>query len=302
MPLWLFLALLVPFIIGIVNVIDKVIIERYAPTIYFYAFWIGLFEIPIGGLTLLGLSFDQPLEARAVWGGILAGVVRSFSFLGVLAALRQGQLARVAPIYYMSPLVVALMSATFLNEELTGMIWGAIALVVLGAGLVSWQGRGSGGGWSHPQAQALAACAAVLFATADTLSKFFLDEEVSFWQFLGASRLGTGLIMIAVVSMADVRRRGLGMIGHYKFIGFIILTEIMVTGSMVASLGAISMGPLSRVSAIRALLPVVVLVYSIMLARLIPSGFASWITTRTLATQAAGVAAIVSAVVIISLE
>ena len=310
MSLWLFLALLVPFTIGVVMVLDKLILERYAPTIFFYAFWVGLLELVLGGLLLLGLSFGQ-LDARAYGGGLLVGAIGSTSFLMLLAALRNGQLARVAPVYYLNPLMVAPMSIVFLDEEVAGVIWVAITMAVVGAALVSWEGA-EGGRWAQPRAQGFALLGAFLFALSNVVSKHFFDlvlpgsgtslDRAEFWQLYAGSRTGFGMLVFVALATRDVRRRGRRMIGDGKFIGLVALAEVVVSGAILAMLGAISLGPVSRVSAIGALGPAVVLLYSVALARMVPSTFGGWVTLRNLPTQVAGIGTITAAVVIISLE
>ena len=300
MPLWMFLALLVPIILGVINVIDKLVVERYVATIFYYAFWVGLLEFSIGSLLLLGLSFDGS-DSRAIWGGILAGLVRAGGFFALLAALSRGQLARVAPIYYLYPLMVAPMGAVFLGEELGAVLWAAIFLAVVGAGLVSWEGGSRPGVFSRPTVLAFAITAALLNAMAFVLSKYFVERE-PFWSFYAASRAGFGLGMLTTLLMDDVRRTGLGMIANRSFIALTVLASVLVTGAIAASLGALSMGPVSLVTALGALLPSVVLFYSLALARLAPGGFENWVTVRSLPTQAVGIAAITSGVVLIALR
>ena len=293
------LALVVPFTIAVVNVVDKVILERHVPSIYIFALWAGLITLLIGGLLTLGLNLHQ-LETRALWGGVLTGVTRAGSFFAFMAALRQGQLARVTPVYYLYPLMVAPMAAGFLGEELTTVAWAAIVLAVVGAGLVSRQGAGVGRLWSQPQAQALALLAGLLFAVGNVMSKHFLDEE-PFWHFYGSSRLGFSLGTLTVLGMKDVRQRGFAMIRNIKFIRLWALDELLVTGAVIASLEALNRGPVSLISAVGALQPSVVLFYSLALARISPATFGSWISTASLPTQIIGTCAITAAVVLISL-
>lgn len=300
MSLWLFLALIVPFTLGGLNVLDKFIVERIVPSIYVYALWAGLFEASIGVIVLLSMS-SHGLHSAAVWGGLLAGLLRSGAFYALMSALKRGQLSRVAPVIYLSPLMVAPMAAGLLGEDITSVMWGTVALAVLGAVLVSWQRAPGAGIFSQSRAQGFAFVAAIFTALAVVESKYFLEGE-PFWVFFGASRLGLGIGLLAVLGMSEVRSTGLKFIGNRRFMGLMVITSALASVSVGATLGALSLGPASLVSAIGGLQPTVILMYSLVLARVSPTGFGGWITVKNLPIQTTGIAAITAAVAIISFQ
>ena len=320
MPLWMFMALMVPFTLGIVNVIDKLVVERFTSSIYFYAFWIGVMEIPVGVFLLLGFSLDGP-DWSAILGGFLLGIVRSGSLIMLLTALRHGQLARVAPVYYLYPIMVAPMSAIFLNDKLELIIWGAIVLSVMGAGLVTWQGGGDNGPatqqdgatmvsvvprrlrgyFSQPKAQGFALVAAFLFASSSVVASRVLDTE-PFWDVFAASRIGLGVGAGGVaLCTAGVRKHALGMYKQPTYMGLVVLSEITVTGAIMLNLRALDLGPASEVTALGALQPAVILAYSAALFTLWPRAFTDWVTTKSIITQVLGIGAISTAVALIAL-
>ena len=200
-----------------VNILDKLIVDRYAPSIYFYAFWIGVYELFLASIAV-GIVSIHGLESSPFLGGMLTGAIRSVSLLFLLSALKRGQVARVVPIWYLYPLMVSPMAIVFLDESLPPLAWGGIPLAVLGGVLVSWQGGADGRIFGNPATILLALAAAVTFATSIALSKYFLEGD-TFWQFYSASRLGFGLGMLGVIIVPDVRRRGLGMVSNGRFHG-----------------------------------------------------------------------------------
>ena len=317
MPLWMIFALLVPFTLGVVNVIDKLVVEKFSPSIFFYAFWIGVMEIPVGVILLLAVSTDG-FDGSAIAGGFLLGLVRSGSLIMLLNALRNGQLARVAPVYYLYPIMVAPMSAIFLGDTLELIIWVAILLSVTGAGLVTWQGGdgvafdGQGGTlgavfhrmrgyFSQPKAQGFALIAAFLFASSSVVASYVLDSE-PFWDVFAASRIGLGVgAGGAALCTANVRRGALGMVRVPSYMALVVLSEITVTGAIMLNLRALDLGPASEVTAIGALQPAVILAYSVALFMLWPRAFSDWVTTKSMVTQLLGIVAISLAVALIAL-
>ena len=300
MPLWTLLALVVPFSLGVVNVVDKLIVERHAPTVFIYVFWIGVLEICVGSVILISVSSGQP-DARALWGGLIAGGFRGASLIALLTALRHGQLSRVSPVYFLFPLMVAPMSWGFLGEDLSSLAWGAIALAVAGAGLVTWQGRAQGGVRGQPKAQLYAVAGAFMFAVSNVFVKWFLEEE-PFWEFYSSTRVGVGIVMMSALLTADVRGYAMGMVRNRTFMALVLTDDVIASSAILAGLAAIDRGPLSLVSAVWAIQPAVVLGYSFALARAYPGVFGGWVTSANLTTQVAGIAAILTAVLVITLE
>ena len=301
MPTWLLLSLLFPGLLAVVNILDKVIVDRYAPAIYYYSFWIGVYEIVIGSAVLGGVVGAQGLDTGAFAGGMLVGAVRALSLLLLLAALKRGQVTRVAPINYLYPLMVAPLAVVFLDEDLSAVAWGAIVLAVAGAALVSWQ-RGAGERtFGNPAVLALAFCGAVFFAASITLSKHFLTEE-NFWQFYGSTRVGVAFGMLSVVLIPEVRQKALGTVRNRGFMAMVGLVEGVVTVATIINFAAITLGPVSLVAAISALQPSLVFLYSLGLSRVSPAYFGDWIVRRTLRPQVAGILAIAAGIVLISVQ
>ena len=294
------LSLLFPVLLGIVNVLDKLITDRYSSRTNYYAFWIGIYELVLGAVIVISLLGVQGMELRSFLGGLLTGGTRAISLLLLLAALKRGQVTRVVPLWYLYPLLVAPMAAGFLDERLSSLVWIAIFLAVLGAVLVSWQGTVSIRGFGNPAPLLLALVAGVVFATSIVLSKYFLDDG-QFWQFYGSSRLGLAMGMLGATLLTEVPRGATGMFRNRGFMGMVTLVEAVVSLATIVNFAAISLGQVSLVAAISAIQPSLVLLYSLGLAVLSPSSFGGWVTMRTLHVQLAGIVAITSGVVLISL-
>jgi hypothetical protein len=87
------------------------------------------------------------------------------------------------------------------------------------------------------------------------------------------------------------------------FLALVFLEEtVIVTLAMITRLAAISMGPVSLVAAFSSAQPAMIFIYCMILAKVYPQVFASWITRSTIKTQIAGMLAIAAAVIIIALS
>ena len=300
MPTWILLSLAFPVLLGVVNILDKLIVDRFAPAVYFYAFWIGVYEIVIG-LAIVSVTSAYGFETRDFLGGMLTGSIRAVGLLLILSALKRGQVIRVVPVWYLYPLMVAVMAAGFLEEDLSGLAWVAVVLAVAGAVLVSWQGNAAGGSFGSLTVLALALGGAVTFAVSIVLTKHFISDD-SFWRFYGSTRLGFAITLLSVIALPDVRRRALGMVRNRGLMKMVALVEVVVTVAVLVSFAAINLGPVSLVAAISAIQPSLVFLYSLGLATIAPTSFGSWIARGTLRPQVAGIAAITAGVVLISIQ
>ena len=300
MPIYIPLSLLFPALTGVVNILDKLIVDRYSPTTYVYVFWIGVWELAAGSI-ISGILSSQGLESRTLVGGMLTGAVSAGALILYLSALRFGQVARVVPIWFLYPLMVAPMAAGFLGERISPLVAGAILLAVAGGVLVSWQGSTASRTFGNPAMPLLALAAGGFLAVSFILNKHFV-EGADFWQFFGFYRLGFAVPMLGIALVPEVRRVAPGMAGNRGFMGLVMLTEGIVSIVLIVRFAAVSLGPVSLVAAISAVQPSLVFLYSLALANLSPTNFGGWITRRTLRPQAAGIAAITASVIIISLQ
>lgn len=68
---------------------------------------------------------------------VLSGIATGASWLCYFRALHIGDAARVAPIDKLSVVLVAVFGVTFLGEKLSAVNWAGIALIAVGAWLVT---------------------------------------------------------------------------------------------------------------------------------------------------------------------
>ena len=279
MSLWLLLALIVPFMLAAVNVIDKLVVDRHVRTTLIYPFYIGIIEVVVASTLLTGLLFTglEDVDWKVIGGAMAMGSLRGLSLVTMVLALRLEQVSRVIALWFLNPIMVVGMAVVFLSESISGLAIGAIAMASLGAGVVSWTGGESSRGFMAPKVIALALVSAMAWATANILTKQFVDDD-SFWQLYFGSRAGFGVVMLVLVFSSEVRREAGDGWRSRPLVGLFLLAEVIVTVSLILYYSAINLGPVSLVSAIGAIQPLSVLIYSIALALLFPEIFSGWVT------------------------
>jgi drug/metabolite transporter (DMT)-like permease len=305
MPLWVLLALIAPFRLAAVSVIDKIILDRYVRTPLLYPFYTGVVEAILGVsvITIILLARLEDVNLSVIGGSMAMGSLRGIALVALVGALRHEQVSRVVALWFLNPIIVAGLAIIFLSESISTLAIVAIAMASLGAGVVSWTGGGSSRGFMRPSAIVMALGAALAWAVANILAKYFVDGD-SFWQFFFGSRIGFGGTLLLLVFSRKVRREAPHGWRSRPLLWMYLLAEITITVSLILYYSAINMGPVSLVSALGALQPLLVLVYSIALALLFPAAFSGWITRgkSKLVPQLVGTAVLAIGIGIVSVQ
>ena len=278
MSLWLLLALTVPLMLAAVNMIDKLVVERHVNTTLLYPFYVGIMEMLISSLVLAVLLMAGAENANwpAIGAAIGMGSLRGLGLIFLVSALRLEQVSRVVAIWFLNPIFVVVLAVIFLNESVSDLAIAAIVMASLGAGIVSWTGGESSRQFIPPRVIVLSLLAALTWAIANVLTKLFV-EDAPFWQFNFGSRLGFGMVMLILIFNSEVRHDARTGWRSRPLWALFLLAEIIVTISLPLYFLAIKLGPVSLVSAVGAIQPLTVLIYSIGLALLSPAIFGHWI-------------------------
>ena len=305
MPLWLLLALIVPFMLAAVNVIDKLVVDRHVKTTLLYPFYIGIIEMLMASslLATLLLTGIEDVNWTVIGGAMAMGAARGLGLIAMFLALRLEQVSRVIALWFLSPIMVVGMAVVFLSESVSILAIGAIVMASIGAGIVSWTGGESSRGFMAPKVIALVLVSAFAWATANILTKQFVDDD-SFWQLYFGSRAGFGLVMLVLIFSDEVRHEaGVGWRSR-PLVGLFLMSEIIVTVSLILFYSSIKLAPVSLVSAVGSIQPFAVLVYSIGLALLFPALFSGWVTKgrKKLIPQFIGTLVLVVGVSIVSIQ
>ncbi|MFH1822305.1 MAG: EamA family transporter [Patescibacteria group bacterium] len=133
---WILFSLLAAFLWSIVNIVDKYVMGKWIknPTIpIIFTGIIGViasfFVFLINGFQLLSLSL--------IILALIAGIFYILMTLFYLKAVQIEEISRIIPLFYLSPIVLAIFSRIFLREILTPVQYIGIALLIIGAILIS---------------------------------------------------------------------------------------------------------------------------------------------------------------------
>lgn len=129
---WLLYALLAPMLFGAANLFDKVLTKKFHPVSLNVAAGLA------AGIALLMFPFmDLSLPLWAVVLSLVSGVFWFLAGFPYFKAISIEEASRVAPLWQLAVPMTLIMAVIFLDERLPALSYVAMALVFLGAFLVS---------------------------------------------------------------------------------------------------------------------------------------------------------------------
>ncbi len=276
---WLFGALIVSVLFGIINNLDSHLISRKMPEARTYLFIVSCLILAY----ILPFVFAFPL-APGTPGGVIAAaagsaLARAVAVIIMLFAFKSEEVVAVVPLVYAYPVIVAIAAIPLFGEHLGWIKWLAVIAVVSGAVLVSLRPRfNQAGRWLGRKFPVLV-LAAVLFAGSDLGSKYVLGYMSNlnlYWM----SMLALIFTSLCVSARPEVIRSIKNIQTPRRTIPLVILTELLVIGAAILTYWAIQNGPIALVSTTLATRPLFVFLVAVILSRLFP-GFVYWQSDRT---------------------
>lgn len=292
MESWFWLALAAAAIWGATGIIDKLAVSRWLRSTWAYTLLFGIFDAVLVCILFAIFPIATPLPAA-----FLAGIASATATFLYIYALRAGEVSRIVPLTYSSPLFIALTAAVVLRESLGAVDYVGLVLIVAGAAALTL--RKAAGHLRVRSVAALVLVASFIFAIAGVLLKYTTGSAgwlaVFSWFYLGGS------VTYLIFSARHARElvRGLARIGPAISSGLVVVQALAVFAYLLL-ITAIAQGPVSLVAAINTVTPAFTLLYAILLVRWHPGMLEERFTKTTIVLKAAAIAAIIAGVYLIS--
>jgi len=258
---WFVLAILAAAIWGIVNILDKYILDKLVknPIVSFLISTPIIFMI---GVLLFFIKGVDPLSPGnlilALSCGICSGLLNIFYF----KAAKIEEISRVVPIFYLAPILVAILAAIFLGEIFKPAIYLGIILLIVGTILISTRNIfkikfNKAFGWML--------ISAFFFAIFAILVKYLL-QFTDYWTILTYSLLGIILVWLPVVFFYSLELKEALRKNKMKLLSLFVGTQALDITARGINFFAISLGFVSLVETLSSIQPFFVLIYSIILS------------------------------------
>jgi drug/metabolite transporter (DMT)-like permease len=264
---WLFYVLSSVVVWGFSAILDKIILTKYLNSFSYFIFSIPSMLVAIAGILLLVPISFNPIP---FYSALFAGPIAVLGYYSYAFAMKREEASRIAALTSLYPAFVAILAAFLISEIFSLKTYVGIAVMILGATLISYK-RGT-----LKRLIPLAIILTIistnfLYATEQTISKISLGYY-SFWQFFAVYLIGRTFMILPPLAMPGFRKTFVGEIkGLKKKIAFMALfsSTIWLFG-MMAFFYAVSLGPVTLVSTISIVSPLVTLMFVVFISKFWP--------------------------------
>jgi len=289
-PFWAVLALAAAAVWAVGNVIDKVLLDKYLNPRQF------IFLLPIRVLFVLPLLFFFKLNISMQYVGfvLLGSAALGCGLVLYLLALNHGEVTRLVPLFNISPIIIASLSALFLSEVFPSGIYLGMLLVIAGAALISYDP--SAKGKFNIRSIILLLLSIMTFSSGTVAAKYLLgvvDPFSLFFLFI----IGSSLIP-AIFFCMSADRKSLRKINK-KAVLLVSLSILLGLGGYVFHLLALTVGFATMISTMEETQPFFVLIIVLFLSFFFKNAIKEKISTHTIIQKLIAIALLFAGVLII---
>lgn len=303
---WIFLALLAHGLNALVFVVDKGLLGKKDSTVgqpAWYAVYSGL--VSAGAGLLLFFDYQSPTIFVAGWS-LVAGFLWVLALWLFFKALKEGEASRIVPITGSSvPLWTLLLAFVFLGEQMTGLQFVSVGLLIVGGSLLSIPLQAQG----RPSQRAVffALCGGGAFAAHFGISKLVYGFGVSFVSSFAYIRLGVGVwasimgVALWFISSINPKRAGRKALGWSGVILLFVGSKVVGMVALVLQNYAIKIGNLTIVNALQGTQYIFVLVLAALVSAWAPRFFREEMGRVVLSQKIVGIVCIMMGLIVIIL-
>ena len=298
---WITLALLGAAIISIANISDKTVIHRYAKHPLTIPLMIGMAGTISGVISfmLAGIPLTANIETNTV--ALISGGFWGLSGVIMIRVLFNQEVSRTIPVTQSSPIFAALLSMTFLGEDISNLQWAGIILTVVGSVLISLQFRDVGTIFLDKSFYFLM-FSALAFGASNVVGKYVLDDLPVLYTH-GLRMIGFGAVFLVftlrAVPLNEVKRFFANRSPALVFVG--VNEFITANVGLLILLRALAEGPASLVIALMGTRSLFVILYSTVITLLWQGSIGEQLSPRTILVKTFSAALIVIGIAAIAI-
>ena len=297
MSSWVTIALAAAAVTALVSMLDKTVMHRYARSPLTLPLLIGVAQTAVGIVVLAGVRIPDGATLQATGTALLSGLLFGVSGNLLIRVLYRQEVSRTIPVTQTAPIFAALIGVAFLGESVSVLQGLAIVATVAGAVVISLRiDAGYRGVFLHRSFFVLI-LGAMIMATANVVGKVALDDLPVLYTH-GLRALGLGSVFLAV----NLRSAPIGDVAEFirrrsPALRFVALNEFVIANAgLLLLLWALSLGPVSLVTAVVGARAMFVVIYSTVLALAWKGALGEETTRGAIAVKAASTALIVAGV------
>lgn len=264
--MWVIFSILAALCWAVVNTVDKYILTKWIRTPLVPVIIVGIIGLAASIVVYFVHGF-APLSSFNVFLALIAGIFYIIMTVFYFKALKIGEVSRIIPLFYLSPLFILIFAGIFLGEIFTPLKYGGIFLLIMGAILISSENPLK----IRPTKAFWWMLLATISGAIDALLTKHLLNFADYWTIFAWIRIGTiiGMIPIGYLYLPElintVKEHG------KKVLAVISANEALNILAVLLITIATSIGYVTLVNALSSIQPFFVLLIAVILSIFYPS-------------------------------
>ena len=297
MSSWIAIALLSAAVGALVSIFDKTVIYRYARSPLTLPLLIGFSQTAIGIVVFAGVRLPDAATLENTAIALLSGVIFGLAGQLHMRVLYSQEVSRTIPVTQTAPLFAALIALTFLDESISLLQWAAIVATVVGAVLLSVRTNAGPGKMILNRSFYVLMLGALIQAVANVTGKIAVDELPVLYTHAMRS-LGLGAVFLIINARPAPLREVRGYFADRSPALLLAgVNELVVANTgLILLLWALSLAPVSLVTALIGTRALFVVAYSTGLALVWKGALGEQTTPGVLAVKLGATGLIVAGV------
>lgn len=271
---WFFIALIAPFLWGITNHIDKLLLEKYFKSrgvgaLLIFSSIIGLAILPLLFLLYKDVSNISFLNATIL---VVSGIISALVLWLYFEALKDEEASIVVVFYQLIPVFGYILGYLLLGEVLSVQQLFAMAFIITGASIISFEIDEENRFHLRKKTVFLMTLASLLSALDSVMFKFVLIQE-NLWQSLFWENVGLGIFGISILVFATKYRKDFLLMVKNNSRGIFslnVLNELLYVGGNFLFAYAYLLAPVALVLLVNSYQPIFVFIIGIILTLFLP--------------------------------
>lgn len=264
--MWAIFSILAALTLAVVNIVDKYILTKWIRTPLVPVIIVGVIGV-VASVVIFFVYGFLSLSSFNIFLSLIAGIFYILTILFYFKALKIGEVSRVIPLFYLSPLFILIFAGIFLGEIFTPLKYGGIFLLIIGAILISSENPLK----ITPNKAFWWMLLATISSAIEALLTKYLLNFADYWTIFAWARIGTiiGVLPIAYIYLpeliATVKEHG------KRVIAVISINESLNLLGVLFITIATSLGYVTLVNALFSIQPFFVLLFAVLLSIFYPS-------------------------------
>jgi len=289
--LWAIFALLAAFVHSIVNIVDKIAVSKeMRDPIFATAIFGGIMFVAFG---LIGFFVDIMIPYTFILASFIAGIFSWFAVYLYYKILVKEEVSKFMPILSLGPLFVMTLAYFFLNEVLTMLDYIGIFVLVSGAFIMSLKEFKLKFGLKEGF---LIILATILLFSLEKIAIKFASLSVSIWPVMFWVAIGEGIVAFFAFILHKAHIKGKL---RKKGVEHLIIANVLTIFGAALAFIAISLGPVSLVSAMSKVQMLFIFLGTSMLTKFYPKILKEKLTKKIIIQKIIAITLIIAGAILV---